>query len=324
MQTNLRGSARAIRGLTLIEVLVTLAIIGLLIAIVLPAVQHAREAARRTTCRNNLHQIGVGIHSYMTVHECLPPGNINRGHSVFVAMLPFLEKQHLYNEINLTIPPVMHADMAINRTVLRARIDLLLCPSDSGPQETDGPANGRTNYHGVLSSRYLDLGFRNNGVMAGSSRHGIIRPNDASDGLTNTLAMSEVLQGGAEPQSTQDSRRYVFVVRPWQGTTETLARSCDAAVHVPGNAYGMSHRGWHWMHGSLGATLYTHVQTPNRKSCSNAGDHFSGAYTASSAHPNGVSALVADGSVRWISDDVDHALWHAIGTRNAGDDETGW
>ncbi|MEQ9070724.1 MAG: DUF1559 domain-containing protein, partial [Gimesia chilikensis] len=123
------------RGFTLIELLVVIAIIAILIALLLPAVQQAREAARRTSCKNNLKQLGLGLHNYHDTHGCYPPGYIYRpgasgnqlGFGWVAMILPMIDQANLYNEFNFNLPIFD----AANLTAREKQIPGLLCPSDS-------------------------------------------------------------------------------------------------------------------------------------------------------------------------------------------------
>src|SRR3989442_10000908 len=131
------------RGFTLIELLVVIAIIAVLIALLLPAVQMAREAARRTQCRNNLKQIGLALHNYESTYRVFPgamnswfwqqPGGVNRiwgRHTVHSAILPFMEQEGLYNAINFGRSVTLHDRDPANITMRIIRLEAFLCPSD--------------------------------------------------------------------------------------------------------------------------------------------------------------------------------------------------
>ena len=136
-------------GFTLIELLVVISIIGILIALLLPAVQAAREAARRAQCVNNLKQLALAAHNYESANGCFPmgtpvkvatfsagwiqAGDYDYGHSLFVAMLPQLEQSALYNAVNFSV----NIDLPQNMTIQRSQINSLLCPSDSAASQID-------------------------------------------------------------------------------------------------------------------------------------------------------------------------------------------
>ena len=138
--------ARWRRGFTLIELLVVIAIIAVLIALLLPAVQSAREAARRVQCVNNLKQIGLAIHNYISANDCVPAGGFpawvqesqyyiyNGDFSVHFRLLPFLEQQNLANAANYSFA-VFNSSVGdvINSTVQATRLNAFLCPSDTPP-----------------------------------------------------------------------------------------------------------------------------------------------------------------------------------------------
>jgi prepilin-type N-terminal cleavage/methylation domain-containing protein/prepilin-type processing-associated H-X9-DG protein len=233
------------RGFTLIELLVVIAIIGTLIALLLPAIQQAREAARRSQCQNNLKQIGLAINSYYESHGIFPPasvhsfGNIGNGHNVFENrnyhtmfgfILPYVEQGAVYDMINYSYPPrccwtgdpsgshVGHP----NRTVAQLQLSSYLCPSDD-QTEPEGQWWKYTNYrHNIytrrLSPRHNDL---NNGVLPLSPnwtrgvRYYRATYEEIADGPSNTIMLSEGLKavhpgaGGANgwPRGRQNPKR---------------------------------------------------------------------------------------------------------------------
>src|SRR5262245_42021445 len=131
------------RGVTLIEFLVAIGIISLLIALMMPAVQHAREASRRTQCASNLRQLGIAIHGYSTDNVVLPPGG-SQGFSLHVLLQPYLECKELYNSTNFMLGPLAPS----NRTLLHQRVALFTCPSDSSGRVATPTGATATNYAG--------------------------------------------------------------------------------------------------------------------------------------------------------------------------------
>src|SRR4051794_38561286 len=130
-------------GFTLVELLVVIAIIGVLVALLLPAVQAAREAARRMSCSNNLKQIGLALHSYESAHSVFPPGRINtyvagNGHcwGAYSQMLPFLEQKAVFDAMNFSMnpdPDYTTTNAVVNQTAAVTVLSTFLCPSDGGP-----------------------------------------------------------------------------------------------------------------------------------------------------------------------------------------------
>jgi len=196
------------RGFTLIELLVVIAIIAVLIALLLPAVQQAREAARRTQCRNNLHQLGLALHNYHDTHSCFPPGTVAssaNGSSVsdaaqqpgwtFLAMiLPFVDETSIYNACNFTLSTRGTPGELSNSTAMGQIINQYLCPSDGSYKKSGNYAV--SNYMpvaGINSSycRYNHPTYQEKhcGVFSASSR---VRIRDIRDGTSNTLMVGEV------------------------------------------------------------------------------------------------------------------------------------
>ena len=312
---------RRTHGFTLIELLVVIAIIAVLIALLLPAVQQAREAARRTQCKNNLKQIGLAIHNYEATHTVFPPGRLGfpMVFSVQAHILPYIDGSTLYNLIDFNTRPNFGAPsspMTQNEIAARKQIASYLCPSDLGRV----PASdfGVTNYVAVVGS---GNGLSNSintgdGVMFSRSS---VRFADVTDGLSNTACFGEQTLGvGGNPSSPSGSSpaKPEGEVLELTGATPTTAAAC--VVGAGGNWSGL--RGAKWMNGHYGDTLYNHFLPPNAKQfdCGNASHNF-GLTAARSRHVGGVHVALCDGSVRFVSENVAIQIWQGIATRQGGE-----
>jgi prepilin-type N-terminal cleavage/methylation domain-containing protein/prepilin-type processing-associated H-X9-DG protein len=178
---------------TLVELLVVIAIIGILVALLLPAVQSAREAARKTQCRNNLMQIGLALHNYDMAHECLPPGSIDPNRPIrneakglhigwIVQLLPYLDQMNTFQNFKTTIS-VYDDD---NKPARNTQIKVLLCPSDWNL----GGMVGATSYAGCHHDVEAPIDIDNSGVLFLNSH---IRHRDVRDGVSNTLFAGEYI-----------------------------------------------------------------------------------------------------------------------------------
>ncbi|MDG3004507.1 DUF1559 domain-containing protein [Paludisphaera mucosa] len=301
------------RGFTLIELLVVVAIIGLLIGLLLPAVQSAREAARRVNCLNNLKQLGLAIHGYHSVHETFPGLNTGRGFSFLVGLLPFLESSALYAAINMDIGPLEDPDSP-NRTFVTLNLSILLCPSD----DPSGKGLGCTSYAGCVG----------HGLQSTSPKNGVFnfRPATSlasvSDGAGQTVAFSEWVLGPTmiDKSTSHDRRAYTFNTEPFwgKGDYDRFVDACRRAE--PGRAkFGSRSKGIGWMDVSEGKCLYNHDLVVNETTCQNANGVPNGAWTAGSYHPNGAQAVFADGHARFIRGAVELNVWRALSTRSGGE-----
>ena len=303
------------RAFTLIELAVVTAIICILIALVLPAVQMARESARRSTCASHLRQFGIAITSYHSDNDYVPFGNI-RSYSLHVAILPYIEHQSLFNSINFQVTE----DKPQNDTVRMALVGLYLCPSDERCMSPTQSGNRRSSYVGNIGTGALDRG------MDGLFQHffktayggGGVRLRDVVDGLSLTAAISEILVS----DGSNDSLRTVWHTGTYTTELEQFRSMCNAAPAQSGNNHDPWMRGLPWTYGDSGVTLYNHMATPNSPSCTNRGLVQEGIYTAASRHPEGVQLLFADGRVEFMSSRIDHRAWRAIGSRDGGELET--
>ncbi len=283
-------------GFTVIEVLVVIAIIGVLVALLLPAVQMAREAARRSQCSANLHQIGVAFnhHANRSGHT---PGRL-------AGLLRQIEQTGL---ANLTIDT--NVATPAGQTARSITIAVFLCPSDAGLTGL----TGGTNYAGNGGVGFSPAGRARNGAFGASV-------NDFTDGMSNTAAVSEWLRGDGNP-SVRDPRRAVFA------TPDRLVNITDLGP-FGAECHGLDPlaatlaplgKGIDWTRDGFGYSLYNHILGINDHTCTNGGLVDQGAWSAGSAHPSGANVVFADGHVSFVKDTIDLAAWRALGSRDGGE-----
>lgn len=300
---------------TLVELLVVIAIIGILVALLLPAVQAAREAGRRTQCLNNLKQIGLGLHNYHDVHQVFPFGQGGTGnrYSALALLLPFLEQGNLHSQIDFS----QITTAVINDVPRRTELPMFRCPSDlRNPLPATG---GATNYMANKGSGIVwqlasgvNVNLPNpNGVFYMSSA---IRMADILDGTSNTAAYSErVLADGSN--GIVSPLADVFFHPGAPNTPDEAKTMCDALdITNLANQFPLF-MGAPWMDGQH---TYLHVTGPNSRSC--------GFFTVtravmppSSRHPGGVNVLLCDGSVRFAANTIDLNVWRGVGSRDGGE-----
>jgi prepilin-type N-terminal cleavage/methylation domain-containing protein len=316
------------RGFTLIELLVVIAIIAILIALLLPAVQQAREAARRTQCRNNLKQLGLALHNYHDVHNFFAgnhwidpyqTGIRSTKGSVFVGLLPYFDQAPLFNSLTFNFTDASPINYIGGQTVngrIAGTIDLptLRCPSDEYRPQGTPAFFSTTSYAPSLGSQgksgagcpQWELSPLPNAVNQGtwgwsmraeeiSGLFGLypagIRIRDVTDGTSNTIAMGEVRTG------------------------------CGGSQFVQG--------GWGWMD-SFGFE-FTTLPPINFQTCPNEGAGVGTgtscnsslnrvtAYGFKSRHVGGAHFVMADGAVRFVSENVDYRTYQRIGDRREGE-----
>jgi prepilin-type N-terminal cleavage/methylation domain-containing protein len=291
MKRHLRHTGTA--GFTLVELLVVITIIGILISMLLPAVQSARESARRTDCASKIRQLGLACTMYAQNNRDQIPIGIdsrnNWNHSGLTALLPYLEAGVLYNLYSYDDPAANQGATAASplENVLGIKVPVFICPSDN--KDTLGP-NGtyyRSNYVQNFGSTTIDESspdsFNNN---SSGPFHVDVTGSISSmsvDGLTNTALYSEVISGGDDDE-------------------------CGL-----------------WGSGAVCANSYTHyhqpasgkLDPPQNPPAYVAGA--SGRCRASSMHPGGVSVCFAGGSVQFINDNIELERWAAYGTASGGE-----
>ena len=344
------------RAFTLIELLVVIAIIAILIALLLPAVQQAREAARRTQCKNNLKQLGLALHNYHDTYGKFVFGKGGTGQwdgaarsnwdrlSGFPALLPYFEQANLYNAIqqpgvgpNGPYPAGGPEPWEDYYVPWRTQLSMLKCPSENarGP---DWPRIGRTNYGFCLGDTIIenhsagqwDRNHPTTGMFGLWTAYGF---RDMPDGSSNTIMMGEI--GVSNVGNRKDLIGHVA-----EGVQQatTTPRECLATVVNGEYAAGLNLRTWRgerWTDGNPSNTHFTTILPPNSPSCSQSGwDGSYGIYSAGSRHTGGCQILLGDGSVRFISENIDtgnidalptyggpspYGVWGALGTRQGSE-----
>ncbi|HVX63727.1 MAG TPA: DUF1559 domain-containing protein [Pirellulales bacterium] len=331
---------RRSQAFTLVELLVVIAIIGILIALLLPAVQAAREAARRSQCTNNMKQIGLAAQNYHDTHRVFPPGGLNYGAegaapvlaynnimntSGFVLMLPFMELQPLYARYNMNasacdsiyngkVPyPVAGTPVGGNDAVVSTQLPAFLCPSDDGAKTmSTGGAYG-------ISSGTSLLGARTNYEFSTKPNYEYSYPNSwQSWYATNNYLNRRTLFG-------QNSNSSLALVKDGASNTAAFIETTLTVLNGNGNAWG--YRGWVM----YGVTLYSLIDgSPKQALCGspiNCWTYYTGPPTyaiqvgrvaswgmAGSLHPGGCNVTMADGSVRFIPESTDLTVLSALCT----------
>jgi len=326
------------RGFTLIEVLVTIAIIGLLVALLLPAVAAARAAARRSRCANNLKQLGLALALYATDQQTYPPyclsvSNLPKNYpfsfpivqiSAQSRLLPYLEQSPLYAALNLNLQFLSAPGFPIhpaNLTVYLTSIDGFVCPSDAGPFPATHGNNYRVNAGvGPSVSTSVEAKDSGNGFFSYPDCTG---PYSFPDGLSHTVAFSERLRGSGETR-VQVAERDFGNLSPFP---DAALRSADFALDACRAASRSGFPKWtqageSWLVSDRLFTIYCHAQEPNGAIPDSVSkEYFTswGIATARSWHRGGVNVVMGDGSTRFVSEALSRPVWRALGTRNGGE-----
>lgn len=310
-------------GFTLIELLVVIAIIAVLISLLLPAVQAAREAARRTQCTNNLKQIGLAVHNYETVHGRLPSARTGSPHlwSSLAQILPMMEGSFIQNSINFqlgSLPAPSRPWDYGNVTALATVVSTFLCPSDTRQDKLTpefGPnnfvANAGTGNQNGGSFRPEDGPQQIDGVFFDRSA---VRFAEVVDGLSNTVAFTETIKGNGvdTPGKIAQDRSRQYVQGPaLTAISEEFCRDSYTAW--------IGQRGREWARGSFIYATINFARTPNHDQPDCMSGNVIGRMSARSMHPGGVNTLFLDGHVRFIKNTVARETWWAIATRNRGE-----
>ena len=333
--------SRPTRGFTLIELMVSIAVIAILAALLLPAVQQARSAARRVSCKNNLKQIGLAVHNYLSAYSVFPPsfcireattlsGN-NGSWSIHGRLLPFLEQGNAFGRVRLDIAWDAQRDTGVPTL----RIPTYLCPSEINDQvrmDSNGNPKVYPQNYGFNFGTWLVWnpanGMGGDGAFFPNSS---TRPRDFSDGLSSTLCAAEVKAFTSYFRNTSDPGPAV------PSTTGTVAGFATGGAQFK-LGQGVNRNTGHseWADGRVHHSGITTVFTPNTFV---AYSHTDGntydvdynslqegrsltqptyaAVTARSYHVGIVNSVLMDGSVRSISENINGQVWRALGTRQA-------
>ena len=344
-------------GFTLVELLVVIAIIGVLVGLLLPAVQQAREAARRMSCSNNLKQLGLAVHTYHDTHSQFPParGGTNEGGdwatgswlsnqgslSAFAMLLPYIEQDPLWQQISSgvdmpdrEIPPNGPSPLRGNYPPYQTSIASFQCPSDGAVE------NGKINYA-------LSRGDQISGLVGDSDPRGVfgyyseIGFRDIKDGTSNTIAMSEITVYDGEPlailggsyitdHGTSQLSQTPIVCKQAEGPDGMMVGTPPSSHHRVGDFWAAGH------------TMISGFQTvlpPNSPNCANdRGEWSNGIFSAKSYHSGGAQAVMCDGSVRFVTASIDtgnlglveaeqsddyraspYGVWGAMGSKKGGE-----
>lgn len=347
------------RGFTLIELLVVIAIIAILVALLLPAVQQAREAARRSSCKNNLKQLGLALHNYHEVYGMMAfrkggtaqTGNLGNNNrlSGFMGLLPFIEQSALYDRVkagdvggSTGFQPGGPEGWNGSAWWYPGPITVLMCPSDAG-----GPGGNQTEHRG--NSYAFSMGDHILGGTSDLNARGMFayqrctRFRDVTDGTSNTIFMSERIRSDFALGSQTSVRPAHGVATGVSGLSSNpglcLAQVTNGYYTTPSGVKGrFGTLRWDGQPERVG---FHTILSPNSPSCAedtnpNA-DSSVTVLSASSAHPGGVQVLMVDGSVQFISDNVDtgnlaaaaplsnssgrspYGVWGALGSKSGGE-----
>jgi prepilin-type N-terminal cleavage/methylation domain-containing protein len=328
------------RGMTLIELLAVISIIGLLSLLITSAVLASRESARRTQCVNHLKQIGTAIAQFESVHRVFPASVTDKSQagknfpgvellSVHTQILPYLEQKTLYDSINFNPNETMKVpayDNPLNVTAQETRVGMFLCPSDHISQL---PGNS---YRANIGPYPQDTEGDNILDRSGGGSFRALRPTTVSsitDGLSMTAGFSERLVGSGSQEFHRDlDLWYTGLEDAIRGsvTSDELVEICAVAVRNPSDFFASLGR--YWMPGRYADTTYNHVAKPNAPfpDCVMHQKLYEGrpplndaTLTARSRHSGGVHVMLMDASVRFVKDSIDLASWRALATRAGGE-----
>ena len=328
-------------GFTLIELLVVIAIIAILIALLLPAVQQAREAASRARCKNNLKQLGLALHNYLDAQSVFPPlcgiGSGTGGKwSPWARILPFVDGSNVYNKADLNkhySDNTVNSSGSTNWAVTELKMPILMCPSEINDRRRISTTPGGQNHYPVNyavncgswktfthAATLAEGGISGDGAFACNSN---FSSSSFTDGMSNTICAAEV-------------KAYTPGAASSKLGTDALPTVSDVSGFAIGSGASFSNGHTEWVDGKVHETGFTTTFTPNTNvpivsggvtydgdyvscregSATSVGFPVYAAVTARSFHTGIVNSLLMDGSVRSISNNLNLTVWRALGTRD--------
>ena len=326
-------------GFTLIELLVVIAIIAVLIALLLPAVQQAREAARRSQCKNNLKQLGLALHNYHDTAQVFPMMRGSGGYSYYnavgwIGMLPYLDQSALYMQIGDAHNTSVYS-WTTTFVPFQTSLPVFSCPSDPTANQSSGsvaPVKTRS-YRMCVGDTINDNfgGQSNRGLFGYISKNSMA---SITDGTSNTIAMSEHVIGVVG--DTTNAKAWVAQGVTGYDTNPSVCMATAVNGRYPTSQSIMRADFTNmWTDGSTHCAAFTTVLPPNSPSCGFSTNYVSWELvSATSYHTGGVHALMADGAVRFISDNINtgtltaanvssgaspYGVWGALGTKSGGE-----
>lgn len=320
-------------GFTLVELLVVITIIGILIALLLPAVQAAREAARRMQCANNVKQIGVALQNYHAQHNMFPPGGTTLTHQNLegygicwrVSILPFLEQDNEYNELSLSGYAAGDLDVGVNMHVLDGFAPTaFICPSNPmGRFSLHKRSNCKAmlaDYAGIAGADGNDPRNRYNGGDGNiAAYNGILYANsatridDITDGTTNTMILGEQSDFSYDAEGNDLDCRSSGIHGAWLGTVRNGQSSggsypADRVFNTTTIGLPLGTRRCQFIADYSGTPWYTGGRVTG-------GDNRT---PIVSSHPNGAHIGFADGSVHFFSESIEFNLFQLLAIRDRG------
>ena len=267
-------ASRRKRGFTLVELLVVIAIIGILIGLLLPAVQAARESGRRTACANNIHQMGLAVNCFLDSSGGIYPVGRMKGSddslfwSVHAQILPYLEDGSVYKLFNFMKP----ASDASNAQAVKTQIATFLCPSDINRMTTDvgdgqfgwGKNNYKANAGNDTGQWFASTNKeQNNGIFVTNQA---IRLEQVTDGTSHTALFSEAMLGDGDDNHIEAPSDW-FRINSADSTAAQVVAECMSLTPEAGAGNQFSRSGRNWVNGNYVVTRYNHVMPPNSRSC---------------------------------------------------------
>jgi prepilin-type N-terminal cleavage/methylation domain-containing protein len=337
---------RSNRGFTLIELLVVIAIIATLVAILLPAVQQAREAARRSSCKNNLKQLGIALHNYHDTFNTLSVGRYAtqgcgtgegtdwRSHSFLTQILPNVEQSALYDSLDFRYTllsgngacgsqtPYNKNDLAVARN----NIPAFICPSDISPPGANGTDSSYNNYVGSVGPTYNTWSTARADAVGMFNFRYHTRFADVLDGLSNTIMISEIIRGDdnggvftinsdiVKEQTTAPATRLFTPAAELETAGAAALAAGQGGTSILNNAGRRFHSAF------MLNSMYNTLCPPNWKypslssaAAGNGDAHHNGIYAARSRHKGGVQVVMGDGSVHFVSENIDLLTYQRLG-----------